>query len=109
MEKGLAAYRASGAGVCQPAFLALLAETYGKVRQPITGLELLHDAYAAVKRSGERWWEPELYRLEGELTLDLADPHQTQGGNEKHAEACFRQALEIAHGRAEVAGAAGGG
>jgi predicted ATPase len=99
MEEGLAAYRAAGAGVSQPAFLGLLAETYGRARQPIKGLELLREAYAAVRRSGERWWEPELYRLEGELTLELADPHRTRVENEKHAEACFRQALEIAHGQ----------
>ncbi len=99
MEEGLAVYRASGAGVMRPAFLGLLAKAYSKAGQPTKGLGLLRDAYAVVKQSGERWWEPELYRLEGELTLRLAGPQRAPASDERRAEECFRQALEIAHGQ----------
>ncbi len=99
MEEGLAAYRASGAGVMRPAFLALIAETYDRAGKPMKGLELLRDAYAAIRQSGERWWEPELYRLEGELTLRLSGSNRAQSASEERAEECFRQALEIAHGQ----------
>ena len=40
--------------------------------------------------TGERWYEPELYRLKGELLLAHAMGHDTE------AETCFRQALDIA-------------
>ena len=38
-----------------------------------------------------RWWEAEAYRLQGELLLHLPSPNVPQ------AEACFQQALEVAH------------
>ena len=46
LRQGLAAWQATGAGVEQPYFLALLAEGYGKVGQPEEGLKSL----AAVPR-----------------------------------------------------------
>jgi len=49
-------------------------------------------AYAqdTMEKHGERWWEAELYRLHGELSL------QQTASAAPHAEACFRQALAIA-------------
>ena len=44
-------------------------------------------------RTGERWWEAEVHRLQGELLL-------AQGGTRQksvEAEAYFRHALEVAH------------
>jgi predicted ATPase len=38
----------------------------------------------------ERWWEAELYRLQGELLRQLPRPDVGQ------AEACFQQALDVA-------------
>ena len=58
---------------------------------------MLGEAYAAVKQSGERWWEPELYHLEGELTLKLSGTQRPQPSHQKRAEDCFLRALEIAH------------
>ena len=49
--------------------LALLAEAYGKVGQAEEGLTVLTEALAAVDKTGERFYEAELYRLQGELTL----------------------------------------
>jgi hypothetical protein len=51
--------------------LALLAETYGKVRRAVEGLVLIEEALAVVERSGEHFSEAELYRLKGELLLRL--------------------------------------
>jgi adenylate cyclase len=50
----------------------------------------LIEALAIAHTTGERWWEPELHRLRGELLLTPSP--------EKHAEAetCFRQALDVA-------------
>ena len=58
-----------------PYWLALLAEAYGTVGQAEEGLSLLREALVVVEKSGERYWEAELYRLQGELLL-----HQTDSG-----------------------------
>ena len=50
-------------------FLALLAETYGKVGQAEKGLSAVSEALTLVNKTGERVCEAELYRLKGELTL----------------------------------------
>ena len=90
VRQGLAAFRATGAELARPYYLALLAEAYAKVGQQEDGLTLLAEALATVHKTGERLWEAELHRLKGELLLPLSA--------EKHAEAeaCFQQALEVA-------------
>jgi class 3 adenylate cyclase/predicted ATPase len=69
IRQGLTAYRATGAEMARPYFLALLAEAYGKVGEAEQGLATLVEALAQVEKTGERWYEAELYRLKGELTL----------------------------------------
>ena len=69
MHQGLAAWRAMGAEVRLTWHLAMLAEAHGKVEQTEKGLTVLAEALAIVDRTGERFYEAELYRLKGELTL----------------------------------------
>ena len=57
-------------------FLALLAEAYGKAGQAEEGLTVLAEALARVDKTGERFYEAELYRLKGELTLHSLGPSQ---------------------------------
>jgi predicted ATPase len=90
MLQGLAAYQATRSKLNRPYFLALLAEAYGKVGQPEEGLTMLVEALALVDSTGERYWEAELHRREGELLL------MQQGQKVGEAEECFRQALDIA-------------
>jgi predicted ATPase len=90
MQQGLAAWRATGAAVFQPYGLALLAAASGQMRQVEEGLTLLAEALAVINEKGERRWEAELYRLQGELLLARAT------GQDTEAETCFRQALDIA-------------
>jgi class 3 adenylate cyclase/tetratricopeptide (TPR) repeat protein len=90
MQQGLDAYRATGAEVFRPYYLALLAEAHGNVRQTKEGLSLLGEALETVHKSGGRWWEAELYRLEGELLL------KQKAKMESEAEERFQQALEVA-------------
>jgi hypothetical protein len=52
---------------------------------------VLDEALAAVPHIGQRVYVAELYRLKGELLLALSAEHGTE------AEACFQQALAIAH------------
>ena len=47
-----------------------------------------------VRRSGEQWYEAELYRLTGTLTLQ--SPVQGPKSQVEEAEACFLKAIEIA-------------
>jgi predicted ATPase len=70
--------------------LPLLAETYGRGGQAEEGWRVLTEALAAAYNTGERWWEAELDRLQGELLLALS------AENHREAETCFQQALTIA-------------
>jgi predicted ATPase len=69
MRQGLAAHRATGAEAFRSGRLALLAEAHGKAGQSEEGLTVLAEALALVDKTGERYYEAELYRLKGELTL----------------------------------------
>ena len=68
----LDAWRATGAELLRPYFLALLAEAHGTIGQPEAGLTVLTEALTLVDTTGERWYEPELYRLKGALLLQQA-------------------------------------
>lgn len=69
IRQGLAAYRAMGAEAGRTYFLGLLAEVYEKMGQLEEGLAVLAEAQAAVRKTEDRWYEAELYRIKGELTL----------------------------------------
>jgi predicted ATPase len=90
ITQGLRAHRAIGGETERPYFLALLAEAHGIMRQPEAGLAVLTEALTLVETTGERWYEPELYRLMGELLL------QQNLDNQVEAETCFQQALSTA-------------
>ena len=90
LAQGLMDYRATGAEVMQPYFLALLADAHRIMGQPEAGLMVLTEALALVDTTGERWCEPELYRLKGELLLQQHSDHHLE------VEACFQQAIAIA-------------
>jgi class 3 adenylate cyclase/predicted ATPase len=90
IEQGLRAHRGTGAEGGRPTWLALLADAYGILGQPEVGLTALAEALTLVGKTGERWYEPELYRLKGELLL------QQSSDNQAEAETCFHHALDIA-------------
>ncbi len=52
------------------------------------------EALDYVKETEERFYEPELYRVKGELTLQARG--QRPGFRTKEAESCFQQAIEVA-------------
>jgi predicted ATPase len=90
IRQGLASYQATGAEVLRSYYLALLAEACAKGGQSEEELSILAEALALVYKTGERFYEAELYRLKGELLL-ARPAHQTA-----EAEACYHQALDIA-------------
>ncbi len=69
IREGLAAHRTTGAERNGTKYLALLAEAYGKAGRAEEGLPMLDGALAAADSSRERFYEAELYRLKGTLTL----------------------------------------
>jgi len=95
IQQGIAAYRATGAELYQPHFLALLAEADGKAAQVEEGLAVLAEALAVVVKTGERFYEAELYRLKGELTL-RSKVQRLKAEVEAETERCFWQAIEVA-------------
>src|SRR5712692_4403087 len=115
MRQGLAAWRAMGAELGRPFFLALLAEAYGKVGQTEEDLTVLGEALDVAHKTGERVSEAELYRLKGTLTLQSktslgqvsgtsqashqsedTDPRPLAPDPQAEGEACFLKAAEIA-------------
>lgn len=69
IRQGLAVVRAAGAEVALSYQLGLLVEAYESVGQPEAGLSVLAEALAHVEKTGERFWEAEIYRLNGDLLL----------------------------------------
>lgn len=94
IRRGLAAYGSTGAQLFLPYFLSLLARACSKIGQPHEGLRVIGEALESARTTGERVWEAELDRLEGELRL-ASDPDDVA-----EAMACFRRAIEIARRQA---------
>jgi DNA-binding winged helix-turn-helix (wHTH) protein/predicted ATPase len=94
MHHGLAAHRASGAAMDRPYFLALLAEALGAAGRPADGLATIADALEPLERGRSFFYEAELYRLRGVLSLEGAG---IQGADA--AAASFERALEVARGQ----------
>src|SRR5262249_27114289 len=101
MRHGLAAVQAMGAVIEWPLYLATLAEGYGGEGQAEAGLEVLAEAFAHINNTGVRFYEAEVYRLTGTLTLQqckvqgskvtVTTPHA-----EAEAEECLWKAIESA-------------
>jgi predicted ATPase len=71
-------------------YLATLAEVSGKAGQWEDAQDLLREALSLVEDTGERFWEAEVYRLQGIVLLQQAPPDTSR------ATACFQQALNVA-------------
>jgi predicted ATPase len=103
MRQGLAAQSAAGGQGLLQYFLSLQLEAYIEAGQFEEGWAILKEALTIRLKSGERYWEEEVYRLNGELLLAQArrspEAHGTRQRTavEAEAEACFQHALETAH------------
>ena len=91
MQRGFTAWEATEAEVLRPYYLTLLAERCRERGDVATGLRLLDDALETAQRSGERNYEAEMYRLQGELLLSQEAPDFVK------AEAALEQAHTLAH------------
>ena len=76
-----------------PYALGVQADIEWQAGRPAAGLELVERALATVARNGERWYEAELLRLRGELTLASTPEVEERA---VQAEQSFQCALEVA-------------
>jgi predicted ATPase/energy-coupling factor transporter ATP-binding protein EcfA2 len=87
-QKGLDGYRATGACLGLPYYLAILGDALGQTGRFDDARNALEEALDLVERNDERFQEAELHRLLGEL-------HLAESSDEAAAEGCFRRAVEI--------------
>ena len=87
MQQGLTLFSA-GRRVTRPYMLAVLASAKADLGKQDEALELLEDALASTKLTGEGWWQAELHRLDGRLHLER--------GRHDQSEACFRSGIAAA-------------
>jgi predicted ATPase len=89
IERGIEDWRATGAILLVPYYLALKAEVLYLARRVSEALEAIREAQALVERSDERWWSAELHRLRGVFVA-------ATGADETQIETSFAEAIKIA-------------
>jgi TOMM system kinase/cyclase fusion protein len=94
IRAGMAAIRSTGTEAYQPYYVVLFADACLRVGRPDDAAGLIDEMLAFVERTGERFLEPELQRLRGELMLTI-DPARLE-----EASSCFELAIAsaAAHG-----------
>jgi predicted ATPase len=102
MNRGMEAYLATGAELLRPYLIGLLAEALAEAGSTERGLALLAEALEAVEKTGERFYEAELYRQKGELLFrsysegsELID-FTAQSSRSQEIERCFLKAISVA-------------
>lgn len=88
LRRGLDIFRSTGAEVQLSSWYSLLAEAHACGGRIEPGLQAVEQALSWADRTGERYYEPEAWRLRGQLLR--------QSGDIESAEAAYRRALEIA-------------
>lgn len=67
MQRAVASFRETGAGIAVPFFLTLLAESLAAAGQLGTGLAQVDEALRLTSQGGERWYEAESLRVRAAL------------------------------------------
>lgn len=94
MQAGVAQHQAVGAVVMVPAFLGLIAGAYLKLGRPAEGLAAVTEALRVAQQSGRHYWEAELHRLRGVLTVEVERGQDRAEAPD--AESHFLQAIAVA-------------
>jgi uncharacterized membrane protein len=105
IQAGIAAYQSTGAALSFPSYLALLAGAHARTGQIEEAQHDIAEALTLIDKTGERWFEAEVYRIKGELLL--AQEVKSQRSKVKsslsftshrsaEAEECFWKALDLA-------------
>jgi predicted ATPase len=93
IREGLAARRTAGGAIEEPHMLGYYIDLLARTGQADEAITVLANTTATSSEKGMIYWDAELHRQKGALLLSLAD------GNGAEAEACFKQAIEIARGQ----------
>lgn len=88
MLQGFDELRETGAKLRAPYYLSLIAQTYGECGNQAEGLRRLEEAAQLGEASEEKWLQPELQRIRGNLLSST--------GDRMGAETCYRNALRLA-------------
>jgi len=109
IEQGLALYRENVGEHITPYLFALLAETQSDMGRSQDAAQSLSDALAIAEKNGEHFYDAELYRLYGELSLRSGEAETGRSGDGKplsdspiprfpvsSPEKAFQKALDIA-------------
>jgi DNA-binding winged helix-turn-helix (wHTH) protein/predicted ATPase len=116
LTTGLARYHDMGAQLLMPYFLSFLAEGYWQQGRKAEALQTVNEALSLTTTNLDVFWEAELYRQKGQLTLQqfqVSSPKsqarkspKSKSPNTQHltpstpaeveAEACFLRAIDIA-------------
>ena len=73
IQRGSAEFEATGARAYARYWVGLLAQGYAKIAQPGRALQIIDDAIQQQNPAGERLWDAELLRIQGELLISLDD------------------------------------
>jgi class 3 adenylate cyclase/predicted ATPase len=90
LRQGMATIEAMGVHQHTPGFLGLLAGLHLGTKNFGEALQALEEALARVDRLEERWFEPDLRRLKGDVLMALSPERSAE------AEACYQQGLTVA-------------
>jgi class 3 adenylate cyclase/predicted ATPase len=97
IQQGMTDWRAAGQELERPHFLGLLAEAHETVDQLQQGLRALAEARSEADKTGEGFWDAELYRLRGELSsrigVEAGGTREEEGASPEES---FLKAIEIA-------------
>jgi predicted ATPase len=73
LDKGLAAVRGTGAVMLTSHTLTLIGHAHAMLRRPMEGLRHLAEAAEIIEATDERFWEPKLHRIRGELLAGTSE------------------------------------
>jgi predicted ATPase len=90
LTSALVAHRSTGSSGVVSLHAAYLARAFAELGQFDEARQCIDEAIAAAETSKERWWDAELHRTAGEITLLLPEPDAAM------ADACFARALAVA-------------
>ena len=90
ITSGITSLRSTGATLYEPWHMSHLAMAYAELGQLDEARHCIEDAMEKVERSKEKWFEAEVHRLAGEISLKLLAPDTEKA--EKH----FGRALVVA-------------
>jgi predicted ATPase len=90
ITSGVGAVQSTGQTLWMPLFLSILARAYVDLGKFDDAWRCIGEAVTAVETTKERWCEPEVNRIAGEVALMPANPDATK------AEAYFERALSVA-------------